>query len=71
MDDCAAQGYAMVRAAAPALDHWKADVAPQPGEGPAMMGFVAARIAEERDGVGAYHDERARQVAWLRGRLGL
>ena len=33
--------------------------------------IVAARIAEERDGVGAYHDERARQVAWLRGRLGL
>jgi hypothetical protein len=71
MDDCAERAHALVRAAAPALDHWEADIAPQPGEGPAMLGFVAARIAEERGGPGGYRAERARQVAWLAGRLGL
>ena len=71
MDDCAARALAMVRAAAPALDRWRADVAPQPGEGPAMLGFVAARVAEEGAGPAAYRSERARQVAWLAARLGL
>jgi hypothetical protein len=33
--------------------------------------LVAARSAEQRDGVAAYHAERARQVAWLTARLGL
>ena len=42
----------------------------RPG-GPASIGFITARIAEERDGIGAYHAERARQVAWLAERLGL
>ena len=40
-------------------------------EGPALVGFVAARIAEEIHGPGAYHAERARQTAWLVDRLGL
>jgi hypothetical protein len=39
--------------------------------GPALMGFIAARIAEETGGVDAYRDERARQSAWLVERLGL
>jgi hypothetical protein len=41
-------------------------------EGPALLGFVAARIAEEIAGSpDAYHAERARQSAWLAERLGL
>jgi hypothetical protein len=40
-------------------------------EGPALLGFVAARIAEERHGTEAYDDERGRQTAWLVERLGL
>jgi hypothetical protein len=39
--------------------------------GPALMGFVAARIAEQLGGVPAYMDERRRQSEWLVGRLGL
>jgi hypothetical protein len=35
------------------------------------MGFIAARIAEERAGLDGYHAERARQSAWLTDRLGL
>ena len=46
-------------------------VEPSIPEGPALLGFIAARIAERRDGVAAYHAERARQVAWLAERLGL
>ena len=44
---------------------------PRPPGGPASIGFITARIAEERDGLGRYHAERARQVAWLAERLGL
>jgi hypothetical protein len=40
-------------------------------EGPALLGFVAARIAEERGGPDAYHAERRRQTEWLAARLGL
>jgi hypothetical protein len=32
---------------------------------PAVLGFVAARIAEELGGVHAYVEERGRQSAWL------
>ena len=46
-------------------------VEPASAGGPAAIGFIAARIAEERDGPAAYHAERARQVAWLSARLGL
>ena len=46
-------------------------IEPSVAEGPALLGFVAARIAEERDGIDAYHDERARQAGWLVERLGL
>jgi hypothetical protein len=40
-------------------------------QGPALMGFIAARLAEQIDGVEAYVDERRRQSAWLADRLGL
>lgn len=39
--------------------------------GPALMGFMAARIAEQLGGVDAYVEERRRQSAWLAQRLGL
>jgi hypothetical protein len=46
-------------------------VEPSIPEGPALLGFVAARIAEVLSGPEAYHAERARQTAWLVDRLGL
>ena len=39
--------------------------------GPALMGFIAARMAEEIGGLDAYVDERARQADWLVERLQL
>jgi hypothetical protein len=69
--DCAARAHALARAADPPLVDWEAVVEPSIPEGPALLGFIAARIAERRDGVAAYHAERARQVAWLAERLGL
>lgn len=39
--------------------------------GPALMGFIAARMAEAISGVEAYVNERARQSAWLAERLDL
>jgi hypothetical protein len=57
-------------AAAPELTPWS-----PPSEaaaaGPALMGFIAARMAEAIGGVQAYVDERARQSAWLAERLDL
>jgi hypothetical protein len=53
------------------LSGWDAVVEPSVPEGPALLGFVAARIAEEIDGPDAYGAERARQSAWLVARLAL
>jgi hypothetical protein len=39
--------------------------------GPALMGFIAARMAEAISGIDAYVAERARQSAWLAERLDL
>ena len=69
--DCADRAQTLVREAGPELAAWEAVVEPSVAEGPALLGFIAARIAEERDGVDAYRAERARQVAWLTTRLGL
>ena len=46
-------------------------IEPSIPEGPALLGFVAARIAEEASGADAYHAERARQTEWLVEQLGL
>jgi hypothetical protein len=46
-------------------------VEPAAAGGPASIGFIAARIAEERGGLEAYRAERARQVDWLADRLRL
>ena len=69
--DCADRAHELARAADPPLTDWEEEVEPSIAEGPAVLGFIAARIAERRDGVAAYHAERARQVAWLAERLGL
>jgi hypothetical protein len=39
--------------------------------GPALMGFMAARIAEQTGGLDVYVDERVRQSRWLADRLSL
>ncbi len=67
---CADRAHELARGAG--LDQWDAVVEPSVPEGPALLGFVAARIAEEIAGSpDAYHAERARQSAWLAERLGL
>ena len=69
---CADRAHELVRGAPPELAHWDSVVEPSIPEGPALLGFVAARIAEEIEGrADAYHAERARQARWLVERLGL
>jgi hypothetical protein len=53
------------------LDGWDAVIEPSVPEGGALLGFVAARIAEEIDGTDGYHRERASQAEWLVERLQL
>ena len=67
---CIAQARELAAMAPGELGEW----APTPdlsGAGPAAMGYVAARIAEELGGADAHLDERKRQSAWLVERLGL
>ena len=66
---CADRAHELARAAS--LDGWEAMIEPSVPEGPALLGFVAARIAEEIDGPDAYAAERARQADWLAERLAL
>jgi hypothetical protein len=68
---CADRAHELACGASPPLEHWDAAVEPAVGEGPAMLGFVAARIAEEISGPAAYRDERSRQASWLAEHLGL
>jgi hypothetical protein len=68
---CADRGHGLARSASPPLADWEAVIEPSMAEGPALLGFVAARIAEAISGVDAYHAERARQADWLAGRLGI
>jgi hypothetical protein len=51
------------------LPAWGATIEPLVRYGPALLGFMAARIAEEHGGSAAYRAERARQAAWLAERL--
>jgi hypothetical protein len=53
------------------LDGWEAVIEPSVPEGGALLGFVAARIAEQIDGEAGYDRERAGQTEWLAGRLQL
>jgi hypothetical protein len=66
---CADRAHELARASG--LERWEEVIEPSVPEGPALLGFVAARIAEEASGVAAYHAERARQSEWLADRLGL
>ncbi len=67
---CADRAHALARGE-PALRDWEAVIEPSLPEGPALLGFVADRIAEARGGTDAYYAERRRQGAWLVERLGL
>jgi hypothetical protein len=66
---CADRAHELTRGAA--LEGWDAVIEPSVPEGPALLGFVAARIAEEISGPEAYEAERARQADWLAERLSL
>ena len=68
---CADRAHELARSATPPLESWDAVVEPSVPEGPALLGFVAARIAEQLAGPEAYRAERARQAQWLADRLGL
>jgi hypothetical protein len=68
---CADRAHELALGAPPALPEWDAVIEPSTAEGPALLGFVAARIAEERGGRVAYHDERRRQARWLAEQLSL
>jgi hypothetical protein len=67
---CIARAGELAASAPDVVGPW----APRPAAsvaGPALMGFIAARLAESIGGVQAYVDERARQSAWLTERLDL
>jgi hypothetical protein len=66
---CADRAHAIARENG--IERWEEVIEPSVPEGPALLGFVAARIAEEAGGVAAYHAERSRQAGWLGARLGL
>jgi hypothetical protein len=68
---CADRAHELARGASPALEQWEAVIEPSMPEGPALLGFVAARIAEEIHGREAYRAERARQTEWLVRELAL
>jgi hypothetical protein len=68
---CADRAHELAHSVSPPLDEWDAVVEPSVPEGPALLGFVAARIAEEISGTDAYHAERRRQAEWLAVKLGL
>jgi hypothetical protein len=68
---CADRAHELALGESPALQAWDAVVERSAREGPALLGFIAARIAEEISGADAYHAERARQTEWLVQRLGL
>jgi hypothetical protein len=68
---CAERAHELARDASPPLEQWEAVIEPSLPEGPALLGFIAARIAEEASGRPAYHNERARQSRWLTERLDL
>jgi hypothetical protein len=67
---CIAQAGELAAAAPEALGSWAPPPAASAG-GPALMGYIAARMAESIGGLEAYVAERARQSAWLAERLDL
>ena len=68
---CADRAHELAGEASPSLEKWQAAIEPSVPEGAALLGFMAARIAEEIGGPEAYHAERAGQTAWLLEQLRL
>ena len=68
VDMCAERAHELTRSAGPG---WDDVIEPSKPEGAALLGFIAARIAEANEGPEAYHRERASQARWLVDRLGL
>lgn len=68
---CADRAHELAQSVAPRLEDWEAVIEPSIPEGPALLGFAAARIAEEISGEEAYQAERDRQAGWLLERLDL
>jgi hypothetical protein len=68
---CADRAHEVALSGSPPLEAWDAFVEPSVPQGPALLGFLAARIAEERSGPDAFRAERASQARWLAERLGL
>ena len=66
---CADRAHELARAVD--LAEWESVIEPSVPEGPALLGFVAARMAEAISGPDAYGAERGRQAFWLAERLGL
>jgi hypothetical protein len=68
---CADRAHEVALSSSPPLEPYDALVEPSVPQGPALLGFLAARIAEERSGPDAFRAERSRQARWLVERLGL
>jgi hypothetical protein len=68
---CADRAHELARSASAPLGEWDQFVEPSTRGGPALLGYIARRLAEEHDGPGAYDRERERQAAWLTERLAL
>jgi hypothetical protein len=68
---CADRAHELALSGSPPLESWDAVVEPSVPQGPALLGFLAARIAEERSGPDAFRAERASQAHWLVESLGL
>ena len=66
---CADSAHEIAKASG--LEQWREVIEPSIPEGPALLGFVAARIADAAAGAEAYRAERAHQTQWLSARLDL
>ena len=67
---CVGRAQELAAASPPRLEPW-APVPEAIGAGPALMGYIASRIAEEIGGTEALDAERTHQAGWLAERLGL
>ena len=68
---CADRAHELALAAERPIPDWAEAARAAVPEGPALLGFCAARIAEEIDGLAGYRREREAQSHWLVERLGL
>ena len=62
---CADRAHELARE----LPAWDATIKRLAAYGPALIGYMAARIAEEQGGPSAYAAERAHQAVWLTERV--